>query len=73
MKKLSLAILVAFVSIAVVACEDSKDLQAESSVDLGESQTVNANDSQSKSNESSADSHESQILDSQDSRESKKY
>ena len=69
MKKLSLVIFVAVLSVAFVACGDSKD--------LGESQTINTSDSQSKSNESSADldlgeSTQKSTLDSQDLRKSKK-
>ena len=51
MKKLSLVIFVAFVSIAFVACGDSKDSH--------ESQTLNANDSQVESSDLSQDSNQS--------------
>lgn len=57
MKKLSLIFLILVAILGFSACEDSKVSKAESSVDSGESQMINANDSQSKSNESSADSH----------------
>ena len=55
MKKLSLVILVAFVSVAFVACGDSKD--SKDSQDSRESQTLNANDSQVESSDLSQDSN----------------
>ena len=45
MKKLSLLFFVAVVSIAFVACGDSKDSKAESSLDLGESTQKSTQDS----------------------------
>ena len=68
MKKLGLVLLAFIVAVWFGACGDSKDSQAKSSDNLGESQTINTSDSQSESNESSATSDESQILDSQDLR-----
>ncbi|MGX3010133.1 hypothetical protein ACWIUD_01020 [Helicobacter sp. 23-1044] len=56
MKKLSLVFLIFVAILGFSACGDSKDSKAESSADLGESQTINTSDSQSESNESSADS-----------------
>ena len=68
MKKLGLVLLAFIVAVWFGACGDSKDSQAKSSDNLGESQTINTSDSQSESHESSATSDESQILDSQDLR-----
>ncbi|MGX2985193.1 hypothetical protein ACWIWK_06975 [Helicobacter sp. 23-1048] len=59
MKKLSLVIFVAFISVAFVACGDSKDSQVESNANSHESQTLNANDSQVESSDLSQDSQES--------------
>ena len=70
MKKLSLLFLVAVLSVAFVACGDSKDSKAESNANSRESQTINTSDSQSESNESSADS--SAILDKSAQKDSPK-
>ena len=73
MKKLSLVIFVAVVSIAFVACGDSKDSQVESNANSHESQSIDSNDSQVESSDLSQDSNqstgESNNKSTQDSRE----
>ena len=59
---------VAVMSIAFVACGDSKD--SKDSQDLRESQTINTNDSQVESNKSSADSSIDSSANPQDSNKS---
>ena len=59
MKKLSLVIFVAVVSIAFVACGDSKDSQVESNANSHESQSIDSNDSQVESSDLSQDSNQS--------------
>ncbi len=59
MKKLSLLFFVVILSVAFVACGDSKDSKAESNANSRESQTLNANDSQVESSDLSQDSQES--------------